>query len=54
MGSKPFALPELLARLRNLLRRPAVPQNESMRLQAADLQLDLCVVKHEGASNCFN
>jgi DNA-binding response OmpR family regulator len=39
--TKPFALPELLARLRNLLRRPAVPQNESMRLQAADLQLDL-------------
>ena len=39
--TKPFALPELLARLRNLLRRPAVPQNESVRLQAADLQLDL-------------
>ena len=39
--TKPFALPELLARLRNLLRRSAVPQNESMRLQAADLQLDL-------------
>jgi len=39
--TKPFALPELLARLRNLLRRSAVPQNESVRLQAADLQLDL-------------
>jgi len=39
--TKPFALPELLARLRNLLRRSAVPQSESMRLQAADLQLDL-------------
>lgn len=40
--TKPFALPELLARLRNLLRRSAVPpNNESVRLQAADLQLDL-------------
>ncbi len=39
--TKPFALPELLARLRNLLRRSAAPQNESTRLQAADLQLDL-------------
>ena len=36
--TKPFALPELLARLRNLLRRSA-PQSESTRLQAADLQL---------------
>jgi two-component system copper resistance phosphate regulon response regulator CusR len=39
--TKPFALPELLARLRNLLRRSAVPATESMRLQTADLQLDL-------------
>jgi len=39
--TKPFALPELLARLRNLLRRSAVPQTESVRLQSADLQLDL-------------
>jgi two-component system copper resistance phosphate regulon response regulator CusR len=39
--TKPFALPELLARLRNLLPRSAVPQSESVRLQAADLQLDL-------------
>jgi DNA-binding response OmpR family regulator len=39
--TKPFALPELLARLRNLLRRSTVPQHESARLQAADLQLDL-------------
>ena len=38
--TKPFALPELLARLRNLLRR-SVPQSESTRLHAADLQLDL-------------
>src|ERR1700723_4564483 len=37
--TKPFALPELLARLRNLLRRTATSQTESVRLQAADLQL---------------
>lgn len=39
--TKPFALPELLARLRNLLRRSAISQSESVHLQAADLQLDL-------------
>src|SRR6202035_3630324 len=38
--TKPFALPELLARLRNLLRRSA-PSSESVCLQAGDLQLDL-------------
>jgi len=43
--TKPFALAELLARLRNLLRRSSVPQNDSVRLQVADLQLDL--VRHE-------
>src|SRR5580700_349127 len=43
--TKPFALAELLARLRNLLRRSSAPQNESARLQTADLQLDL--VRHE-------
>ena len=39
--TKPFAVAELLARLRNLLRRSAPAQHESVRLQAADLQLDL-------------
>jgi DNA-binding response OmpR family regulator len=34
-------LAELLARLRNLLRRQAAAQSESVRLQAADLELDL-------------
>ena len=43
--TKPFALAELLARLRNLLRRSSAPQNDSVHLQAADLQLDL--VRHE-------
>jgi DNA-binding response OmpR family regulator len=43
--TKPFALAELLARLRNLLRRSAALQNDSARLQVADLQLDL--LRHE-------
>ena len=45
--TKPFALAELLARLRNLIRRSATlqPQNDLLRLQVADLQLDL--VRHE-------
>jgi len=43
--TKPFALAELLARLRNLLRRSSFPQNDSARLHVADLQLDL--VRHE-------
>jgi len=43
--TKPFALAELLARLRNLLRRFPISQNESTRLHAADLELDL--VSHE-------
>jgi len=42
---KPFAIAELLARLRNLLRRSPAAQNDPVRLQAADLQLDL--VRHE-------
>jgi DNA-binding response OmpR family regulator len=43
--TKPFALAELLARLRNLLRRSSAAQNDAVRLEAADLQLDL--VRHE-------
>jgi two-component system copper resistance phosphate regulon response regulator CusR len=39
--TKPFALSELLARLRNLLRRHSSSQNDSARLQVDDLQLDL-------------
>jgi DNA-binding response OmpR family regulator len=40
--TKPFALAELLARLRNLLRRAAPPQGDSAtRLSVGDLQLDL-------------
>jgi two-component system copper resistance phosphate regulon response regulator CusR len=43
--TKPFALAELLARLRNLLRRTSSPQKESVRLNVADLELDL--LRHE-------
>jgi DNA-binding response OmpR family regulator len=43
--TKPFALAELLARLRNLLRRSSASRNDPLRLQVGDLQLDL--VRHE-------
>jgi two-component system copper resistance phosphate regulon response regulator CusR len=43
--TKPFAVAELLARLRNLLRRSSPAHSDSVRLEAADLQLDL--VRHE-------
>src|SRR5450631_101270 len=39
--TKPFALAELLARLRNLLKRNSGPSSESMRLRILDLELDL-------------
>jgi DNA-binding response OmpR family regulator len=39
--TKPFALAELLARLRNLLKRSSPLQMESVRLKVGDLQLDL-------------
>jgi DNA-binding response OmpR family regulator len=39
--TKPFALAELLARLRNLLKRNASHGNETMRLRVLDLELDL-------------
>jgi two-component system copper resistance phosphate regulon response regulator CusR len=39
--TKPFALAELLARLRNLLKRNSPPGNEATRLRVLDLELDL-------------
>lgn len=39
--TKPFALAELLARLRNLLKRNAPGSNEATRLRVLDLELDL-------------
>ena len=39
--TKPFALAELLARLRNLLRRSGPSGAETTRLRVADLELDL-------------
>ena len=43
--TKPFALAELLARLRNLLRRSSPTHSDAIHLGAADLELDL--VRHE-------
>ncbi len=39
--TKPFALAELLARVRNLVRRSASPHQEIVRLGVGDLHLDL-------------
>lgn len=39
--TKPFALAELLARLRNLMKRNAPAASESTRLRVLDLELDL-------------
>jgi len=39
--TKPFALAELLARLRNLLKRNVPPGSESTKLRVLDLELDL-------------
>lgn len=39
--TKPFALAELLARLRNLIRRNSASTNETTRLRVLDLELDL-------------
>jgi DNA-binding response OmpR family regulator len=39
--TKPFALAELLARLRNLLKRSSVASTEATRLRVQDLELDL-------------
>jgi two-component system copper resistance phosphate regulon response regulator CusR len=39
--TKPFALAELLARLRNLLRRSLPTQQEPSKVKSADLELDL-------------
>lgn len=39
--TKPFALAELLARLRNLLKRNSPPASESTKLRVLDLELDL-------------
>src|SRR5450432_2657642 len=47
--TKPFALAELLARLRNLLRRAVPPQKDQLRLRVGDLQLDL--VRREAHRN---
>jgi two-component system, OmpR family, response regulator len=45
--TKPFALAELLARMRNLLRRSSPTQNDAARLEDADLRLDLLVITQD-------
>jgi DNA-binding response OmpR family regulator len=45
--TKPFALAELLARLRNLLKRNGPSGNEVTRLRVQDLELDL--LRHEAS-----
>jgi two-component system copper resistance phosphate regulon response regulator CusR len=47
--TKPFALAELLARIRNLLRRAGPPQKEVRRFRVGDLELDR--VRREGYRN---
>jgi DNA-binding response OmpR family regulator len=39
--TKPFAVAELLARLRNLVKRKSLPSNETTHLRILDLELDL-------------
>jgi DNA-binding response OmpR family regulator len=39
--TKPFALTELLARLRNLMKRSGLPDEETTRLHVLDLELDV-------------
>ena len=47
--TKPFALAELLARLRNLLKRNSPPSSEATRLRVQDLELDLLGAKRRAA-----
>ena len=39
--TKPFAIAELLARMRNLLRRNSTPSEDATRLRVHDLELDM-------------
>jgi len=48
--TKPFALAELLARLRNLLKRNAPPASELTRVRVQDLELDL--LRREASRSC--
>jgi two-component system copper resistance phosphate regulon response regulator CusR len=47
--TKPFALAELLARLRNLVKRNISPSTEATRLRVLDLELDL--LRREASRN---
>jgi DNA-binding response OmpR family regulator len=52
--TKPFALPGLLARLRNLLRRSAVPRTESRACKRLTYSSISYVGQHDGAILCCN
>ena len=51
--TKPFALAELLARLRNLLKRDSSPEHTSTRLRVLDLELDLIQREVNRSGNRF-
>ncbi len=52
--TKPFAIAELLARLRNLLRRRSAPANDSTRIRIRDLELDLVGRRASRGSEMLN
>jgi two-component system copper resistance phosphate regulon response regulator CusR len=52
--TKPFALAELLARLRNLLRRNLATSEEATRLRVLDLELDLISRKASRGEEVLN
>lgn len=52
--TKPFAVAELIARMRNLLRRNAAPAEALTRLRVADLELDLLKRKATRGNEVLN
>jgi len=52
--TKPFAVAELLARMRNLLRRGSPPTGDATRLHVSDLELDLLKRRATRAGEVLN
>jgi len=52
--TKPFALAELVARLRNLLRRKSPGGSDATRLHILDLELDCCGARHRELARFCN
>jgi two-component system copper resistance phosphate regulon response regulator CusR len=52
--TKPFAIAELLARMRNLLKRNQTQKDDVMRLRVADLELDLLKRRASRAGQVLN